>query len=120
VVLISQRPQSQRSIILVRRRVDRRTGRFRQLAHPRSGGLDTLVVQGRLQKRGLSPTGSGREQVDPLTFAGFLVILASLRFLVLFDWKRGKEMPMRKAFMYGVRSVSETFWTIGASSITAI
>jgi hypothetical protein len=53
-------------------------------------------------------------------FAGLLVVLASLKFLVLFDWKRGKEMPMRKAFMCGVRSVSETFWTIGASSITAI
>ena len=53
-------------------------------------------------------------------FAGFLVRLASLKFLVLFDWKRGKEMPMRKAFMCGVRSVSETFWTIGASCITAI
>lgn len=25
-------------------------------------------------------------------FAGFLVILASLKFLVLFDWKLGKEV----------------------------
>ena len=74
----------------------------------------------KIEKRGLSPTGSGIQQVDPLMFAGFLVILASLKFLVLFDWKRGKEMPMRKAFMCGVRSVSETFWTIGVSSITAI
>ena len=74
----------------------------------------------KLKERGLSPTGSGIQKVDPLMFAGFMVILASLKFLVLIDWKRGKEMLMRKAFMCGVRSVSETFWTIGASSITAI
>jgi hypothetical protein len=53
-------------------------------------------------------------------FAGFVVILALLKFLVLFDWMRGKEMPMRKAFMCGVRSVSETLWTIGTSSIMAV
>ena len=78
------------------------------------------MSNGKIKERGFSPTGSGIQQVDPLMFAGFLVVLASLKFLVLFDWKRGKEMPMRKAFMCGVRSVSETFWTIGASSITAI
>lgn len=78
------------------------------------------LSNGKIEKRGLSPTGSGIQQVDPLMFAGFLVILASLKFLVLFDWKRKKEMPMRKAFMSGVRSVSETFWTIGATSVRSL
>jgi len=70
--------------------------------------------------RGLSPTGSGIQQVDPLMFAGTVVILASLKFLVQSASKLKKEMPMRKAFMLAVRSVSDTVWTIGTSSIMAI
>jgi hypothetical protein len=70
--------------------------------------------------RGLSPTGSGLQQVDPLVFAGFAVTLAALKFLALFDWMRGKEMPMKEALMFGVRAVSETLWTLGASNIMVL
>jgi hypothetical protein len=53
-------------------------------------------------------------------FAGSVVILALLKFLVLFDWKSKKEMPIVKAFMRGVRAASETIWAIGTSSIMAV
>ena len=52
-------------------------------------------------------------------FAGSMVILASLKFLVLTATMRKKEMPMRKAFMFGVRSVLDTVWTIGTGYIAA-
>lgn len=52
-------------------------------------------------------------------FAGFVVILSSLKFLFLFDWKRRREMPMKQAFVLGARSVLETLWTVGTSYIAA-
>jgi hypothetical protein len=66
----------------------------------------------------LSPSGFRIPQVS-LTFAGVVVALSSLKFLVLTDWKRWKEAPMRQAFMVGVRSVLETLWTVGTSYVSA-
>jgi hypothetical protein len=53
-------------------------------------------------------------------FAGSVAILASLKFLVQSALKRKKEAPMDNAFMLGVRSVVETFYAIGTSSIMAL
>lgn len=68
--------------------------------------------------RGLSPTGFRTQQVS-LVVAGFVAVLSSLKFLVLSASKRWKEAPMKQAIVLGVRSVLETFWTIGASYIAA-
>jgi hypothetical protein len=49
-------------------------------------------------------------------FAGLMVcITSSLKFLASFDWKRRKELPMTNQFVLGIRSVSDTLWTIGTS-----
>ncbi len=69
-------------------------------------------------RRGLSPSGFRIEQVS-LTFAGVVVVLSLLQFLVLTDWKRWKEAPMRQAFTAGARSILETVWTIGTSCVAA-
>jgi len=46
-----------------------------------------------------------------------VVLLASLKYVVsvLTGRKRSKEAPMKQAFIDGIRSVSETLWTIGTS-----
>ena len=67
---------------------------------------------------GLSPSGFRVEQVSP-TFAGVVVALSSLKLLVLTDWKRRKEAPMKQAFVLGVRSILETVWTIGTGYVSA-
>ena len=71
-------------------------------------------------QRGLSPTGSGFQQASLLVFAGFVAILSSLKFLVQSASRREKEMPMRKAFVRGIRSVLETVWAVGASYTTRL
>ena len=67
---------------------------------------------------GLSPSGFRVEQVSR-TFVGVVVALSSLKFLVLTDWKRWKEAPMRQEFVLGARSILETVWTIGTSYVSA-
>ena len=69
--------------------------------------------------RGLSPTGSGLQQVSQMC-AGFVVILSSLKFLVQSASMRKKELPMKKAFALGIPSVLDTVWTIGTSYIAAV
>jgi hypothetical protein len=61
------------------------------------------------------------QQVGLAVFAGFVAVFASLKYLVviLTDWKRRKELPMRQALKRGVRSVLETIWAIGTSYIAA-
>ena len=71
-------------------------------------------------QRGLSPTGSGIQRAGWLC-AGLVVSCSLLKYLVV-NLSAGKlkkkEAPMRHALL-GIRSVSETLWTIGTSYIAA-
>jgi hypothetical protein len=51
--------------------------------------------------------------------AGLVVACSLLKYLVvnLSARKRRKEAPMGHALLLGIRSVSETLWTIGTSYI---
>jgi hypothetical protein len=54
--------------------------------------------------------------------AGLVVSCSLLKYLVVnlsAGKRKKKEAPMRHAFMLGIRSVSETLWTIGTSYIAA-
>jgi hypothetical protein len=54
-------------------------------------------------------------------FAGYVVLCSLLKCLVDFlsARKQKKEAPMEQALVLGIRSVSETLWTIGTSYIAA-
>jgi hypothetical protein len=54
-------------------------------------------------------------------FAGFVVLCSLLKYLVDFlsGRKQKKEASMGQALVLGIRSVSETIWTIGTSYIAA-
>lgn len=78
--------------------------------------IEGLNCGGKIVDRcGLSPSGFRIQQVS-LAFAGLVAILSALKFLVLTDWKRWKEAPMKQAFVLGTRSVLDTVWAIGTSN----